>query len=270
MSEGCQSLTTFAIRSFGQGDETMLVVNGGPGLSNSYMLPGFAFLADRYKCVFYDQPGCGNDHTDPRTVTADSTADHFVDLLIDLSSGRKVILLTHSWGSHVLFRGMSRHPDISKLIAKAILLNPTPTNSDHYTRVGSALQARVAPHDLTAIGDLMKSAKISAGNEIMQIALPAYTGSTRRLPVLDFDYSLAVFNSVNATIGNFDFANLTGRSPFDIYVVGGADDYIKPTNLDAILSAARESAFINDAGHFVFAEAPEQFQKTLMRFLSHT
>ena len=61
--------------SFGSGDETVLCVNGGPGLPCDYLREPHARLADHgYRVVAYDQLGCGASDKPGRHVAVDDRA----------------------------------------------------------------------------------------------------------------------------------------------------------------------------------------------------
>lgn len=85
-------------RVFGKG-EPIIVVHGGPGLSQDYLLPQMAKLAQTNLVIFYDQRGCG---LSTGAINEDSIQiKTFVDDLeaIRKSFGyKKVTVLGHSWG----------------------------------------------------------------------------------------------------------------------------------------------------------------------------
>ncbi len=56
--------------SFGSGDETLLCLNGGPGLPCDYVRDCHSWISDRgYRVVAYDQLGCGrSDRPDDTTL----------------------------------------------------------------------------------------------------------------------------------------------------------------------------------------------------------
>ena len=89
-------------RMMGSGQDTLVVIHGGPGFSMDYFLEDLSPLAANHVLLFYDQRGAGGS-----TLVSDSAslnAQRFVD---DLEAIRKhfrisrLKLLGHSWGTAV-------------------------------------------------------------------------------------------------------------------------------------------------------------------------
>ena len=99
-------------RTVGSGDDTIVVLHGGPGLSFEYFGDDLAPLAERSTLLFYDQRGGGRS-----TLVDDSTglaAHRFAE---DLEAVRqhfdldRMILFAHSWGAGVAALYASRYPE---------------------------------------------------------------------------------------------------------------------------------------------------------------
>lgn len=85
---------------YGAGAETLLCLNGGPGLPCDYLRDSHAHLADdKLSIVAFDQLGTGlSDHPDdPALWTIERYVDEVEAVRRDLDLGR-VHLLGHSWG----------------------------------------------------------------------------------------------------------------------------------------------------------------------------
>ena len=105
-------------RIVGAGPDTVIVLHGGPGLTQDYLAADLEPLADRHALLFYDQRGTGRS-----TMVTDSTGlagDRFAE---DVESIRlhfgidKVTLLGHSWGSGLAVLYAERYPErVSQMI----------------------------------------------------------------------------------------------------------------------------------------------------------
>jgi proline iminopeptidase len=93
--------------------ETILCINGGPGVSSQYMRDSFSVLVDRgYRMVIHDQLGTGDSDRpdDPRLWTMGRYLSE-VEAVRRSVGGDKVHLLGHSWGGWLGIEYAVTHPD---------------------------------------------------------------------------------------------------------------------------------------------------------------
>jgi pimeloyl-ACP methyl ester carboxylesterase len=234
-----------------------IVVSGGPGLSYSYMFQGLRFLGAYRTCCFFNQLGCGSNREN-ELVTADATADQLIELANQF--GEPLEIVAHSWGAHLLLRAIKRSEPLAKRITRAILVTPMPTTYDKHVAAGAELRSRISDADWKMISGLMAEGSLEAGRQIMNLALSAYTGSRERKPSLPFEYSVATFKAVDASMGEFNMAGVLPSIKGRFSVVVGEDDYIRPQMIQDLIDNASEVALIRNAGHFPFAEQPSLFE----------
>ncbi|MEI7493487.1 MAG: proline iminopeptidase-family hydrolase [Alphaproteobacteria bacterium] len=108
-------------QTMGQGDP-VIVIHGGPGMDQGYLLPGMAALAQKHQVVFYDQLGCGRSAA---TVIDEShiTINSFVEDIETLRKAlkfEKVTIVGHSWGGMLAMYYAVKYP---KNIKKLVLMN---------------------------------------------------------------------------------------------------------------------------------------------------
>ncbi len=111
----------------GQGDP-VIVIHGGPGMDQGYLLPGMAALAKKHQVVFYDQLGCGRSTA---TVIDEShiTINSFVEDIETLRKAlkfEKVTIVGHSWGGMLAMHYAVKYP---KNIKKLVLMNTVASSS---------------------------------------------------------------------------------------------------------------------------------------------
>lgn len=128
MSINTKSHNYFAVKNgkisyqkFGAGN-AIVILHGGPGLDQSYLLPQMLELSKDHEIILYDQRGSGKSLDTPLTPEY-INLEQFCD---DLEALRKrlgfeqFILLGHSWGSTLAMYYAAKHPDH---ISKLVLLN---------------------------------------------------------------------------------------------------------------------------------------------------
>jgi len=107
--------------SLGKGPETIVVVNGGPGLTHDYMRPEWDQLAASGRVTYYDQNGCGKSERVPPYGWRSHVAD--LDRLLNAVAPRnRVVLAGSSWGSMLALYYTYQHPER----IKALILSGVP------------------------------------------------------------------------------------------------------------------------------------------------
>ena len=102
--------------SFGAGDETLLITNGGPGLPCDYVREPHAHLADAgFRVVAWDQLGCGaSDKPDDASLWTIERYAAEAETVRAALCGAPVHLLGQSWGSFLALEYALAHPDSLK------------------------------------------------------------------------------------------------------------------------------------------------------------
>ena len=107
--------------SFGEGDEVLFCLNGGPGLPCDYVRDAHSWLADRgYRVVAFDQLGCGaSDHPkDDSLWTVERYAEEAETVRAALNLGT-VHLYGQSWGTWFGIEFALAYPDNFKTLTLA-------------------------------------------------------------------------------------------------------------------------------------------------------
>ena len=249
------------VRTIGNG-EPIVVVGGGPGLSCDYLIKPLAGLAHDRRLVFFDQPGCGRS-VSYDAPTADETTTATAKVISAAVGDAPYSLVAHSWGAYLVARyslGASRQPRTT------ILLNPTPLDRTSFDQVGIRLAQRIAPKTLEIIGALALKETPDAGRELMREAMPGYCGRSDHLPNLDFDYSIRTFNSVAATLDQFDYWRALSNLD-KLNLVFGDTDYIRLSDFqNHLTSDARVHSVAS--GHFSMLDAPAEVGRIIVEACS--
>ncbi|MCE2717028.1 MAG: proline iminopeptidase-family hydrolase [Pseudomonadota bacterium] len=127
----------------GKGDP-LIILHGGPGLDQGYLLPHMATLAKKHQVVFYDQRGSGRS-TFPHIDEQHITTDQFVEDLESLRKAlgfAKITLVGHSWGG---FLAMKYAIKYSTNLNKLVVMNSLPITSSGIHDLVEAVEERVKP-----------------------------------------------------------------------------------------------------------------------------
>lgn len=127
----------------GEGDDVLLLVNGGPGLPCDYLRDAHVHLAERgLRVVAYDQLGCGlsDRPTDPAMWTIERSVRELEQVRTALGLGR-VTLYGHSWGGWLSIEYALTHPEG----VRALVLADTAADLPHLMRELHRLRDALSP-----------------------------------------------------------------------------------------------------------------------------
>ena len=100
------------------------------------------------------------------------------------------------------------------------------------------------------------------GVGIMNTALPYYLSQRSAARSISFSaYRNDVYNKVTESLGNYDFRSVGQRLPTSALALYGEEDIELPQDV-AELGLAQVKT-IRGAGHFSFAERPDEFMQAL-------
>jgi pimeloyl-ACP methyl ester carboxylesterase len=126
-------------KSYGTGNKTLILINGGPSLSNYISTLGIQ-LSDKYKIVEYYQKGTPENPTKNKDELI--LKAHLSDLkrVVEDCKGSQIILVGHSWGASLALIYLSQNPG---MISKTILIGSEPLNDEVAKKFGGNIQARL-------------------------------------------------------------------------------------------------------------------------------
>ncbi|MBX7067425.1 MAG: alpha/beta fold hydrolase [Parachlamydiales bacterium] len=274
-SEGAQIFC----RSAGKGNP-LIVIHGGPGLSQDYLLPELYELAENNFVIFYDQRGAGNS-----TGKIDQTLN-LAALIRDLDHLRltfgleKVSLLGHSWGGLVAMQYAVDHPES---IEKLILSNPAPASTKDFAKFEEEYIRRTTPLQ-EEINHILMSPEYANGN-------PETHEFLNRMIFCTFCHKAEDANLINLTMSQTAWTNCIKINPtlwgstliesFDLHdrlkklsiptlIIHGDDDPIPLVVVQHIHESIPDSKLIvlENCGHFPYLEKKEPYFKALKEFLN--
>lgn len=291
---------SLAYETYGEG-HPVIVIHGGPGMPYEKIWKGLEPLTDRYQFYFYHQRGCG-DSTRPFDRFEGNFYENMIELEGTLGLGaqiadierirqilgqEKLTLIGHSFGGFIASLYAAEFPErVEKLVlvAPAGMLTPPDEHRDIFQQTRAKLES-----EQVAEFDALKMEYFDFAN--------LFSKSDDDLAELHLklgEYLLQAFGGEPSELNSG--TTVGGWSVFALYFsVGRAQDYrpalkeIKAPTLivqgkdDGIAMAGtksykpiRGSQFVliecedasQPAGHFVFDQAPSQFEQLIEKFLT--
>jgi len=267
--------------SFGSGPETVLCLNGGPGLPCDYLRDAHSCLIDKgYRVVAFDQLGTGASDrpTDPSlwTITRYVAEVETVRQALGL---RRVHLLGHSWGGWLSVEYALTHPEA----LKTVILEDTAADIPHLIGELERLRAALGPETVAmmqrheAEGTLdhpVYQAAITILNHRHVCRLDHWPAPVKRS--LD-DWNMGPYGTIQGPneflyTGNLkDWNRLPDmhRITVPVLITCGEHDELTPAcslRMKLALPNARLHVFPNSS-HMPFYEEPHAYYPVLLDFL---
>lgn len=267
---------------FGRGDP-VIVVHGGPGLDQSYLLPQMLELAKDHEVIFYDQRGSGRSleaTLDPKYISSDQFAKDLETLRLELGL-KKVALIGHSWGG---FLSMSYAIKYPANVSSLILVGSVPADykgqkafADEFNKRTHSIKHKIDPlfNDKT-LSTLNKEQINDAYRDLFSV----YFKNPSNVQKLTLDMSK------ESAIGGFNVLSLMLKTTYftpdcnlipalrklnvPTLIIHGNQDIIPVDTAKTIQKAIPGSkvVYLNDCGHFPYIETLNEFFSSIRSFLS--
>lgn len=259
----------------------IVVLHGGPGLDQSYLLPQMSKLAKQYRVIFYDQRGSGK--SSPTTIDSKNiNIDQFIKDLETLRQSlhlKNIILLGHSWGGLLAINYAIQHP---KNVSALILLNSAPITSNGFKAFEQEYIKRITPieKELTAIQTSEKFKQFDPTTTALfyRNVFSTYVANPKTINNLTLIFTpLSAKNSsqIEALFApyfkKYDLRPNLQMLNLPTLVIAGDTDPIPIWAETEIANSLKKSEFvvIKNSGHFPYIEQPKILFSTINDFLEH-
>lgn len=266
-------------RAVGEKNAPLIVMHGGPGLGQNYLLPQMMALQQFAKPIFYDQRGTGKSesNTDWQTSPFQTYVDD-VEAIRKAFGLESVSLLGHSWGGVVISLYALAYP---QRVDKMIYVNTIPLSSADYTEFVLHRNQVIAFQDeLAAIREsqAFKQGEPGIVNKYYRIYFKNYFVKPENMNALTLTMSEqeAVKNFATYNV----FYNYMANHPFDLYlklkalnkpslIVACDKDIIPYHYMEYLHKSIPDSqlVLIENSGHFPYVEQPEKLFELVKNFL---
>jgi proline iminopeptidase len=263
----------------GQGDP-ILVLHGGPGLTQDYLFPQMAKLGENHLVIFYDQRACGRSTGDitPNSIQIDVFLDD-IESIRKAFGFKKMTLLGHSWGGFLAMNYAIRHP---QSVDKLILMNTMTASSDEFSLFLKEASRRTAPSQ-EEIKAIMNSQAFIDGDpttveRYYRIFYRTYCCNAEKVNLLNLRMSpkaavdgtkvFEVFRQ-NVLMKSFDLYDQLKKLKTSTLIIHGDADPIPQIASQKIHDSIPNSRYVllKNCGHFPYVEDPDVLFKHLGAFL---
>lgn len=267
-------------RVTGEG-KPLIVIHGGPGLTQDYLLPGMYELAKNNLTIFYDQWGCGRSsgEINKDTITIKAAVED-IEAIRHSMGFEKISLLGHSWGGFIAMNYAITHPEH---VDKLIISNSFPSTSKDWALCHKEYAKRMAPFQ-EEINKITNSSEFSEGNsktveEFYRLIFRQYCYNPDKANLLNLWMTTPAIlngNKVYKYFGEnlmdteFDITNAINKLKVQTLVITGDADLILPITSRHIHESIPGSKYLQmqNCGHFPYVEDPATYFRHIQEFLN--
>jgi len=258
----------------------VVIVHGGPGMDHSYLRPWLDGIGEYALAVYYDQRGTGGS-----TGPLDASTVNLEAFVADIDAVRTAferdhfIVLGHSWGGLLAAAYALRYPE---RLDGLILTRPSgPGHRYAAATAGNQLRSRT-PDEIVRIRELAASDAFAQGDtavasEVYRLAFRGTLADPADLAKLDL--AIAERTARNApkitellgkTMEAPDWWEELAGLKVPALVVHGRHDPVPAAMAEELARtiSGAELLILPDAGHFPFAETPDEVLAAIRRFVS--
>ena len=275
----------------GKGDDTLVVVHGGPGNSLESIRPDMEPLAKNRRVIYYDQRGQGKSD-----LVKDGERLGYKNHVADLEALRvhfkldKMSLLGNSWGGLLISLYAIEHPD---RVASLVLDVPAAPMSDLLQDMEDELSRRlVVLYKEDGARKIRIASREDKGikakdplkhcRETYYAILAAYSHELRPLDKIGYKGDLCAGGvesvrfqrTANAhawrSLGSFNIVAQLAAVKAPVLVIHGASDVVRLRGSEFYASGYPNARLlvIPNAGHLAHIETPDMFYSSIETFLN--
>lgn len=242
--------------SLGAGEETILLLHGWGAPVGTYRAV-LSHLAQRFRVVAFDMPGCGQTQEPPAPLTVDDYAAFALAFCREIGLTRAT-LLCHSHGGRVGVRLMSDvHSPLC--VPRAVLFDAAGVPPHRTAKQKAAARCYKA---LRVLG----TARLTA-----PLLRETYEAVRDRRSSDDYRMASEVMRRTLSIVVNTDMTPLMPRVTVPVLLLWGERDTATPLSDGQQMARLMPNAAlvpVANAGHFPFLDAPQVFYPVLDAFLS--
>ena len=250
------------VRAVGAGEQVLVLVHGGPGLSKEAMAPYEALAGEQRRVVSYDQRGAGRSGA---PADGDFGLDaHVADLeaVRRAQGAERVALLGQSWGGIVAMAYAAAHPE---RVSHLVLVGSAPLDLAEFERGQRRFAQRLAALQQQGLVPSPLPSPRDGSCAGLDAVLPVYAAEPARPPAEPAGVVCTPSTSVATYADALDAARLA-RAARDLQrwdgaglVLAGEQDVFGTGWLDSVAATVpgAERVRVPDAGHLVVLERPD-------------
>ena len=286
------------IRGGNRANPVLLILHGGPGDAQSSLRSTYAVYEKDFTIVQWDQRGAGktyakNPNSPPEPERVELDGIELAQYLCDYLAKKKILLLGHSWGSHLGIEMVQRRPELFAAYIGTGQVGSWRANVqaqfDFLLAKARAAKDRKRVEQLEAIGTpdpssakqyfswwKMRNPYMSSDDarwfeELQQIVRSNPEFTEEYMKTLGDGMSYSGRTTVGAMLAT-ELPTTAGTLKVPFFVIQGKEDMVTPTSVavkyfHAVKAPKKKLILIEHAGHFALVTHREEFLAALVNIV---
>ena len=269
-------------QKFGAGTP-IIVLHGGPGLDQSYLLPQMLDLAKDHEVIFYDQRGSGKSletKIDPSYINITQFTKDLEELRKQLNLD-KFILLGHSWGGLLAMNYSVTYPNH---LAGLILLSTAPADFNGQQAFVTEFTKRTQPikNEINPLSNYQEFEKLNSFeiSKLYRTLFSVYLYNPKEAEKLTLNMHEAsaksgakvreIMSKTSWLTPNTNLFPQLKKLTVPTLIIHGKEDIVPLWTAEEIKEAIphAQMASIEKCGHFPYIEKPNQMFSQIRLFLT--
>jgi proline iminopeptidase len=275
-------------RIAGTGQDTLIMLHGGPGLNFDYLKPDLTPLEEHFTLIYYDQRGSGRS-----TLVSEPGSLGMESHLADLESVRrhfgleKMTLFGHSWGAILASFYLLEQSD---KMDKIVLSSPGPPRFQPYlTQLVPNIMAWMdesTSEEVERLRNARQDTTINARkscDDFWEVFIRGYFSDPKNMDLIrsmrgDFctgsedalRNGSVVGTHTLASIDDYDLRDQLHHIDLPVLIITGIDDIFPARAMHEWDKAFANSRLVlmERSGHYPQIEQPEEYFRTVTEFLN--
>jgi pimeloyl-ACP methyl ester carboxylesterase len=284
------------IRGTNRANPVLLIVHGGPGDAQSSLRSTYAVYEKDFTIVQWDQRGAGktygrNPNSPPEPERVELDGIELAQYLCNYLEKKKIIVLGHSWGSHLAVEMIQRRPELFAAYVGTGQVGSWRANIqaqfDFLLNKARAANDRKRVEQLEAIGTpdptnahqyfswwSMRNPYMSADDakwfkELGQIVRSDPEFTEEYMKTLGDGMGYSGRTTLSAMLAT-ELPTTANRLKVPFFVIQGEEDMVTPTSVavkyfKVVKAPKKKLILIEHAGHFAFVTHREEFLAALVK-----
>lgn len=259
----------------------IIVIHGGPGLDQGYLLPGMAALAKKYQVVFYDQRGSGRSvvtNIDPQHINTEQFVEDIEALRKSLGFS-KITLVGHSWGGFLALKYAIKY---KTNVSKLVVMNSLPATTAGIHDLAEETDSRIEPSK-TQLEQIEDSSQFldndpEAVSDYYRVFFKHYVHNPNSLEKINTQLEpqgvatgLKVSKILEEEIFTryIDLSDDFKKLKTPTLIIIGAEDIVPLNTAKKMAKIIKGSKLVvlKQCGHFPYAEQPKAWLEAVEEFL---
>ena len=258
----------------------LIVLHGGPGADQAYLLPQMLHLGEKHDLLFYDQRGGGRSKSDARIPVTWETHVEDLGAVVEEFELNPLSIVGYSWGAVLALLyaiEQKRNPHL-RAPDRLSLVSPAPLTREYRRQFEAEFARRQQSPEILRMREELAASDLRAKDpeayrqRAFELGVAGYFSDPRNAKDLTpFRVVGRVQQSVWESLGDFNLiSDMKGIKIPSIMITGRDDPIPFASSSEGASALGTNLVVLDECGHVPYVEQPEKLFTALDPFLNES